>query len=67
MADQTNQDTVKLGGVPTRKVKGVVAVKEFFSVPGKEITFDELKALSTEDKRELYPLCAKGIGAELEG
>lgn len=48
-----------------RIVKGIVAVKEYFSVEGKPVQLDEMKKLSTEDKLELYPLCAKALDATL--
>ena len=41
-----------------------VIIKEFFSVPGKEVTMQELKALSAEERSELAQLVLAAQAAE---
>ncbi len=49
------------------KIKGVIAIKEFFEKDGgRKISVSELKELSPEDRRELGKLSAEALGKELE-
>lgn len=47
------------------KLTKFAAIKKFFSVEGKPVTFDELKALSSEEREELAILSAEALGVEL--
>lgn len=47
------------------KVTKFVAIKKFFSLDGRPVTTEELKALSSEDKNELAMPCSEALGVEL--
>lgn len=49
------------------KMSPAKAIKVFFEADGgRKLGFDEMKALTGEERRELALLCAKELGVEIE-
>jgi hypothetical protein len=50
----------------TGTISKIGAIRDFFQAGGgRPVTMDEVKALTQEDRNELAPLCAAGLGKTL--
>ena len=49
-----------------QKMSKMKIIKEYFSIPGKPVTFAELKALTSTQRQELAEGAAKELGVEIE-